>query len=123
MIYESRPEVCRTYFCVWANLPGAKKRHRPNVSGVFAELLQAHIDGRMVKFFSLKEVWPGAFKKPRHRDVVALLMAGRIPIVKTLYGEKTGTVSDERFVVEYGSGSNSGRRARREKTKVVRRVQ
>ena len=37
-IYETRPDVCRTYFCGWRRINLFPEDWRPDVSGIFAEL-------------------------------------------------------------------------------------
>ena len=37
-VYETRPEVCRTYYCGWRRIDLFRDDWRPDKSGVFAEL-------------------------------------------------------------------------------------
>jgi hypothetical protein len=37
-VYETRPEVCRTYYCGWRRIDLFRDNWRPDKSGVFAEL-------------------------------------------------------------------------------------
>ena len=77
-IYESRPEICRVYFCEWA-LGNAPEWMKPNVCGV----VPGHAKGHTA--MHLHEVWPGASESAQVRAFIRMANSKGRQVVVTLH--------------------------------------
>jgi len=77
-IHESRPEICRGYFCEWA-LGNAPEWMKPNACGV----IPGHAKGNTA--MHLHEVWPGAAESAELRAFIRLANSKGRHVVVTLH--------------------------------------
>lgn len=90
-IYETRPEVCREYYCGWRKLEMVPDDWRPDKCGVFVELhydIPPHFTSR----FGLMLILTGnplkTLRQPFFIDFVARCVGGNFPIFLSLPGPK-----------------------------------
>ena len=90
-IYDTRPEVCRTFNCAWKRIPSMPLQTRPDHLGVMFTL-ERHLPPRNV-FEHLYYVGvaadPRALEQPAVRDVLAMLSEGVLPVFVSSGGIKT----------------------------------
>jgi hypothetical protein len=83
-IYETRPDVCRSFHCGWRQMPGLGDAWRPDRSGVFIEFQQLDKDAGyslMLVGNPLKTV-----RQPQVIDFVATNVSRNVPVWMTLPG-------------------------------------
>ena len=87
-IHESRPEICRGYFCEWA-IGNAPEWMKPNLCGV----IPGHAKGNTA--MHLHEVWPGASESAQIREFIRLANSKRRHVVVTLHPGAPPAAPDE----------------------------
>jgi hypothetical protein len=90
-IYETRPEVCRNYYCGWRRLDIFDEDWRPDLSGVFVEF-ETNIPSQFKAPFGLNLVLVGnplkTIRQPRFIDFVAAGVSNSRPLFLGLAGPK-----------------------------------
>ena len=74
-IYETRPEECRTFACLWHQGYGPDGI-RPDRSRVVLGTVTLTVRGRPLELVTMNEVSPGALAKPMGQEIVRQLLAG-----------------------------------------------
>jgi hypothetical protein len=91
-IYDSRPEVCRTFNCAWKRIPSMPPETRPDKLGVMFTL-ERHLPPRNVfehlYFVGVATGDPRALDSPMTQDVVRMLSEGALPVFVSVAGTKT----------------------------------
>jgi hypothetical protein len=91
-IYETRPEICRTYFCAWRRLDIFSDDWRPDLSGVYAELDGEDIPPQFDSSVGINLILVGnplkAIREPRFIDFVSHGVANNIPLFLSLPGPR-----------------------------------
>ena len=91
-IYDSRPEVCRTFNCAWKRIPSMPPETRPDKLGVMFTL-ERHLPPRNVfehlYFVGVATGDPHTLDSPMARDVLAMLSEGPLPVFVSAGGIKT----------------------------------
>jgi hypothetical protein len=83
-IYESRPDVCRDYYCGWRRLELIDADWRPDKSGIFVELETGNIPPQLNANFGLILVLVGnplrTIREPRFLDFVTRCVTNNIMV-------------------------------------------
>jgi len=98
-IYDSRPGVCRDYYCEWA-LGNAPEWMKPDLCGV----VPGHTNGNTA--MHLREVWPGASRSSEVRRFIRAANARGVHVVVTLHPEPRpgGGLDEARNQVHFSNG-------------------
>jgi hypothetical protein len=91
-IYDSRPEVCRTFNCAWKRIRSMPPETRPDRLGVMFTL-ERHLPPRNVfehlYFVGVATGDARALESPMAQDVVRMLSEGVLPVFVSAGGTKT----------------------------------
>lgn len=90
-IYETRPDVCRKYYCGWRKLDMVPQDWRPDLSGVFVEL-DYEVPPQFAKNFGINLILVAnplrTLREQRFLDFVARCVNGNIAVFLGLPGSK-----------------------------------
>ncbi len=67
-IYDTRPEACRKFACIWLNGKG-KEGDRPDILGVMMDIEDFPLGEREIGIVHFWEIEAGAIEKPRVREI------------------------------------------------------
>lgn len=67
-IYDTRPEACRKFACIWLNGLGVES-DRPDILGVMIDVQDLHLGSREAGILHLWEIEAGAMNRPRVREI------------------------------------------------------
>ena len=91
-IYDSRPDVCRTFNCAWKRIASMPPETRPDRLGVMFTL-ERHLPPRNVfehlYFVGVATGDPRALESPAAKDALAMLSEGVLPVFVSAGGTKT----------------------------------
>jgi hypothetical protein len=90
-IYETRPEVCREYYCGWRKLSMIPEHWRPDISGVFAEVMPdvaPHFNSRYGIILILVGNPLKTLRQPDFLDFVISGVSGNFPLFLGLPGPR-----------------------------------
>lgn len=91
-IYETRPVVCRGFYCEWLLNPQIPATWRPDKSGIFIErIARQHIEGIPKTYaadyaISFMLIRPEAIDRPAVIETIAEYVARRVAIFLTIPG-------------------------------------
>ncbi|MGA7713884.1 MAG: hypothetical protein WCA81_18470 [Rhizomicrobium sp.] len=87
-IYETRPQICRAYYCGWMTMHDLGEDWRPDKSGVFISApgaaIPAHFENR--NGLELLIGSPRVLEQKPFVDLVCILVAKRIPVFLAIPG-------------------------------------
>jgi hypothetical protein len=91
-IYDSRPDVCRTFNCAWKRITSMPPETRPDRLGVMFTL-ERHLPPRNVfehlYFVGVATGDPRALESPLAQDALRMLSEGALPVFVSAGGTKT----------------------------------
>src|SRR6201996_1630917 len=91
-IYDSRPDVCRTFNCAWKRIASMPPETRPDKLGVMFTL-ERHLPPRNVfehlYFVGVATGDPRALESPMAKDVILMLSEAALPVFVSHAGMKT----------------------------------
>jgi hypothetical protein len=79
-IYESRPEECRGFQCLWL-VTDYPESDRPDRLKVVLDFIEESVEGRILPLVRMWEVSPGALNKPRAKQITEILKNGNYVVV------------------------------------------
>jgi hypothetical protein len=86
-IYETRPNVCREYFCYWRYKTNLGDAWRPDLSGIFINALdEAPPDGYQGIPVEMRILWPSALLWLPFADAVSQFVKLKIPVYLSVPG-------------------------------------
>jgi hypothetical protein len=86
-IYQSRPDVCREYYCYWRYKTNLDEAWRPDRSGVFINALEEPApDDLLGPPIELRILWPQALTWPPFAQLVAQFVRMKIAVYLSIPG-------------------------------------
>jgi len=94
-VYEKRPLVCRSFFCLWRSHAWVNKmeQYRPDKLGIL-------IDVSHPPLMEATELWDGAFNDPRYRYILQKLQLTKLTIREFPYSLLKGANAHDRFELD-----------------------
>lgn len=88
-IYDTRPQVCRDYYCGWQQIPLLNEDWRPDKSGILLLPIEkaAELSSRQGMEFMILG-GEGAIRRPGFAEFVALLISHGTPLFMSVAGRR-----------------------------------
>jgi hypothetical protein len=100
-IYETRPEVCRTYFCLWRRIDAMPDLARPDRIGIVFSIVTGHMPvSPFERLYIIARAIddPAVFETPAGRAAIRMFVReGSLPVFTAFGDEKKQVYPDQAF--------------------------
>ena len=98
-IYDKRPIICRSFFCLWRLHGWVNKmeQYRPDKLGILIDVSHLHSNPPLME---ATELWDGAFNDPRYRYILQKLQLTKLTIREFPYSVCKDAEAHDRYELD-----------------------